>query len=572
MISDLASAYPDRFALVTAHVNGDGYETLWGQKRLDIFYGLTATVPSFLVDGEWSCAAGDYGYCVQSQLAAPTDVTLDLGASSVGGSTWDVTARICLEGGSSRTMRLYTAATLNDYPNPPTTSRNVLMQDVLEEDLTIPGGGCQTVTTRFTFDDQSMSNPSNIAVVAWVQAPSVTGPAAVYQAGIMRWPFPEGSRLTTIDISPASVALEVGGQVQLTATGRDQYGAVVPLDNPGWSLSGAGGGDGSFAPTSGSPVTTFTATAPGTRQVVCQDQGVSGTATVDIAEAPRLDRIVIAPDFATVEVGEQVGFTAAGFDQLGEPFPLASPAWGLVGTGTGTGSFEPAIGSTTTFTAISPGLRQVTCQDGSVTGTAGIEIVDPPRLTSLVIDPASVEVEVGGEVTFSVVGLDQHGDAFPLTAPVWSVSGEGHGTFDPATGSTTVFTADAVGSAVVSCSESGVEGQAVVAVVGDAPRLDSIIVTPATGELRVGESLTLAAAGRDQYGEPFALSDPGWRLEGEGDGVLDSTTGLASTFTATAEGGVSLICSQDGVEGAASVVIRPYDLPAPRKATRRLRP
>ncbi|HSN55930.1 MAG TPA: hypothetical protein VLT32_14755 [Candidatus Sulfomarinibacteraceae bacterium] len=478
MVEQIAADYPDRFAPITSHVNGDPYAIPWAQARLDSFYGLASAVPTFVVDGAWICQASEYRYWVEQQLGVPTDVTLELSGSPVQGSTWDVTARVCVESGPSRPLRIHTAATLDGYPNPPSYSTNNLMQDVASSDVSLGAGDCTDVTTRITFDGQSAANTSDIVIVAWAEKPSATGPTQVYQAAVMRWPFPAGSQLAAIDVAPSEVALEVGESVQLSASGRDQHG---------------------------------------------------------------------------------------------EPFPLANPTWSL-GGGSGAGTFDPTSGATTTFTATLPGTRQLVCSDGGVSGAAVATITEAPVLTAIVVDPASVEVTVGGQVSFTAEGVDQLGEPFPLAGPAWSVSGVGDGTFDPTTGTATVFTASAAGAAVVSATEAGVTGAAAVEVTGEPPALAAITVTPATATVRVGGTLELSAAGTDQYGEPFALTDPTWRAEGTGGGTFDPTSGATTTFTATATGAAQLICTDGGVEGSAAVTITAAGLPAPRKPSKRVAP
>jgi plastocyanin len=354
------------------------------------------------------------------------------------------------------------------------------MQKVSETDINLSGGGCQDVTTRINFDPLSMANTSNIVIIAWAQKPSVSTPAAVYQTGIMRWPFPAGSQLTTIEVTPVDVTMAVGEQVDFTATGKDQSGETFPLENPTWSLGGSGSGGGTFDPGSGSDTTTFTATMVGNRLVFCRDGGVSGGALVTITEAPHL---------------------------------------------------------------------------------AGITI-----------DPASISVDVDGQIAFSAMGKDQYGEDFPLTDPEWSVSGAGDGTFEPTSGVSTTFTASYPGACVVSCAQGDVTGTAELEVVGEDPRLATLELSPASTQTRVGDSIEFTATGSDQYGRAIELAEPAWRVEGDGDGHFDPTSGSTTTFTASAAGSTQVICSEDGVEGAATVEISPAGLPAPRKAGRRVAP
>ncbi len=461
------------------HANDDGFDIPWGQNRLDVFYGVPGAVPTFMVDALWNCQAADYRYYVEQQLAVPTDVTLELSASPVGGSTWDVTARVCLEGGGSRPVRVYTAATLDEHPDLQRYSTNLLMQKPFETDITL--SGCENVTSTINFDPVSMANTSNIVIIAWAQMPATNAPTTVYQAGIMRWPFPVGSQLTTIEITPADVTMAIGEQIEFTAIGKDQSGEIIPLEDPIWSLGGSGNGGGTFDPGGGSDTTTFTATMPGSRQVFCADGGVMGAALVTITETAHL---------------------------------------------------------------------------------AAIEI-----------DPASVSVDVNGTVVFSAAGKDQYGDDFPLDAPVWSISGDGDGTFDPTTGTSTTFTASHPGNSIVTCAQGDVSATAELEIIGEAPRLETIRLSPATTQTRVGDETEFVAIGSDQYGGVFELIEPTWRIEGDGDGDFDPSDGSATTtFTATTEGVAQIICSDNGVEGAASIEITGRGLPAPRKAGRRVAP
>jgi plastocyanin len=572
VVEDIAEDYPETFAPITMHVNDDSYSTAWGQGRIDSFYGQSGFTPTFIVDGVWIASASEYRFYVEQQLASPTDMTIDMSANQVASSTWDVTARVCKEGSGSRQVRVYIAQTLDQYPSPPDYSTNVLRQDVPTQDITVSGGGCQDVTAQVTLDSISMSNLSNVVFVAWAQAPSNTGPAEVYQAGLMRYPFPAGSQLTTIDIAPVDPEVEVGGEVVFTATGKDQFGDPYPLSDPSWSLAGSGTGDGTFNPASGSATTTFTATAAGSREVRCQDQGVTGTATVTITDSPRLVSIEIDPESATVGVGEQVEFSAVGVDQFGEPYNLTVPTWWL--TGETCGTVDPTRGTSTTFTAEQPGVCQLSCEEEGVTGTADIEVTgDDPVLTSIVIDPASVEVDVDGQVSFTAAGKDQYGEDFALTDPTWDVSGDGDGTFDPGAGTTTVFTATYPGTCVVSCTQGEVTGTADVGILGDDPQLEAIAISPASAQLRIGDEIEFVATGTDQYGRSWELEDPAWRTEGDGDGTFDPADGSATTtFTATAEGTTQVICSEDGIEGTATVEIASRTLPPPRKGSKRVIP
>ncbi len=462
MVSDLIDQHPGRFAVVTSYFSEFDvpYTVPWAQDRFSDFYSL-AFAPALFVDGESNCPETFYPSCVEQRLDVGTDVTLDLSGTQVSGSTWDIEAEVCIEdGGSSRAMRVYTAATLSYRSGLPSYTRNLLMQDVLTQDVNLGSGSCQTVTQRITFDSESWSNQSDITIIAWAQESSATGPASVHQAAIMGWPFQPASELTTIEISPSTTELEFGESRSLTATGKDQYGADFPLSNPAWSMTGTG--DGTFDPPSGSATTQFSATLVGNLRVTCTDGSVSGEAWVVITgDPPVLSEIVVSPSSAEMEVGQRRSFGAEGHDQYGYSFSLNNPQWHT--TGDGSGTFEPANGSTAPiFTAMAPGALQVVCSEDGVSGQSSVIITgDPPQLAVIAISPETATTVLGASLVFTASGTDQYGKPFSPDNAAWSVSGDGDGTFDPASGGAAItFTATAVGSSTVTVQQDGLEATA----------------------------------------------------------------------------------------------------------------
>jgi len=459
VVSDLINQYPQRFAVVTYHAD-DSYTVPWGQDRFNNFYSLVFT-PTLMLDGTLNCPSADYAACLGQSLGISTDVTLQLSGTQVSGSTWDIGVMVCIEAGRShRDLRIYTAATLNNHPDLPSYSQNLLMQAALTEDVTLSDGNCQTITQRITFDALSWSSQNDITIIAWAQDPNAAGPAAVYQAGIMHWPFPQAPELTTIEISPSSAELEVGESRSFTATGKDQYGADFALSNPVWAMTGDG--DGTFSPPSGNATTEFSATLPGELQITCTDGSVSGAASIVITgDPPVLTDIVVSPANAEMEIGQPKLFAAVGHDQYGNLLALSDPQWQA--TGDGSGTFDPPSGSPTSlFTGDTPGAVQVICSEGDISGQASVVINgDPPQLAAITISPETATLAVGSSLVFTASGTDQYGDPFTPDNAAWSITGVGDGTFDPQTGSaTTTFTASDTGNGVIAAQQDGIEATA----------------------------------------------------------------------------------------------------------------
>jgi hypothetical protein len=144
--------------------------------------------PTVWFDG-WDEYVGTSNYeaIYQAHVAVPTDVTFELTADPAGEQTTDVHANVCIEsGGSGKTMRIYMAEVLDYYPPPAVEAnqRNCLMQGASStQDITLAPGECEEVI-------RSWARKENIKIIVWAQQPFSSGPADVYQAGIMPWPFP----------------------------------------------------------------------------------------------------------------------------------------------------------------------------------------------------------------------------------------------------------------------------------------------------------------------------------------------------------------------------------------------
>lgn len=146
----------------------------------------------------------------------------------------------------------------------------------------------------------------------------------------------------------------------------------------------------------------------------------------------------------------------------------------------------------------------------------------------------------GSEATFTATGYDQYGATFPLEGLTWTASAGSittEGTFSSAQAAEEVRVTAAVGD---------VSGSATVRV-DAAPALSSLSVAPGFARVVVGIPTTFTAEGRDQYGDPFPLSDPpAWSYTGAGtiaDGVL----------TATSAGSGHVVATSSGVSGSAVI-------------------
>jgi hypothetical protein len=185
-------------SMVTYHF-GSGPWTLWGDQRFDFYVPGTQWTPTAIWDGMIEMVgAQTYNHYRDNGLFArleqETDVTIDMVGEQVSGSTWDITATVCIEaGGTPKTVRLYIVQVLDHYPTSAAYYRNCFRQAASTVDLALSGGECAEVTRTFTFGAYDWSNQDDIKIVAWAQDPidpAPTGTAEVHQAAVMGWPFP----------------------------------------------------------------------------------------------------------------------------------------------------------------------------------------------------------------------------------------------------------------------------------------------------------------------------------------------------------------------------------------------
>lgn len=215
------SVDPGTLAFVQIHPWAGG-STTWGANRAT-FYGVTGT-PQNMWDG-WDLDYGGSGSYTQdyntyhasylSHVDDPTDVTIEMTGDPVTGQTYHITATVCVEsGGSGKNMRIYIVQVLDYWPFTPTYHRNGFKQAADTVDYTFSPGECLEVEWDFTFDTDSWANQDDIKIVAWAQEPLASGPADVYQAAVMTWPFP----LSGAAYDDCEDALEAGNAIYSNST------------------------------------------------------------------------------------------------------------------------------------------------------------------------------------------------------------------------------------------------------------------------------------------------------------------------------------------------------------------
>lgn len=226
-----------------------------------------------------------------------------------------------------------------------------------------------------------------------------------------------GMANASVTISPSSIQVKPGAQVQFSATGSAD-GVVI------WGVSGVGcSGIGCGSINSGGLYTApGTAPSPSTVTVTATslaDLSQVGTAAVTIG-SPTTVGVSISPGSVTIAVKGQQQFTASVSGSSN-----SAVTWTVSGTGCVSGSCGTITSSglyTAPATVPTPALAKITATsvaDSSKSASASV-VIEAATAVTVTVSPASSQVPIGGQQQFtaSVTGATN-------TAVKWSLSGTG---------------------------------------------------------------------------------------------------------------------------------------------------
>jgi hypothetical protein len=211
---------------------------------------------------------------------------------------------------------------------------------------------------------------------------SVAGPAVVAQ----------------VDLSPDDPGVPLGTTLQLQAVPRSACGNPVEDAQVAWTTSAPG-----VASVTASGM--VTGEGIGTADITATSEGVSSSVTVTV-RAPDVVTVEVAPDQATIAVGETLALTATARDADGDVLTGRTVTWS---------SDDETVASVTAAGVVegeSPGGPvTITATIEGVSGTAAIAVrPGPPVRLAFRVQPS--DVEAGEEISpaVEVVILDADGN------------------------------------------------------------------------------------------------------------------------------------------------------------------
>ena len=340
--------------------------------------------------------------------------------------------------------------------------------------------------------------------------------------------------LQAIEISPASVSLQTRASQQFSVIGRMSNGTTTAVSGTSFTATG-----GSIASTG---AYTAGSIAGSYRVVVKQSStGFADTATVKVS-LPPITSIVLTPASVSLAAGSSQQFSVSGKRSDGSTAAATAAFSATGGTITSGGAFT--AGQTAgTFRIIAVQSGGALADTSSVTISVPTSSPPPLALQSLTLTPATASLNSGATQQFSASGKMSDGSTVSITDATWTATG---GTVS----TSGLYTAGQTGGSYrVIAAKSGKADTSAVSVAAAPPTLQTITLTPATANIRIGATQQFSMSGKMSDGSTASITNATWTATG---GAV-STSGL---YTAgQTAGSYRVIATSSGKADTAAVTV-----------------
>lgn len=361
-------------------------------------------------------------------------------------------------------------------------------------------------------------------------------------------PLQPTGRTANVVITSAPGSLVVGGTVALSAVAQDASGNVVPSATIYWSTS-----DSTVATVSANGV--VTAKAPGSVQIAASAEGHSALVTLSVTNVP-VASVAVAPSSVDISTGATATLTALTYDANGNTLTGRAVTW------TTSAPQVATVNGNGVVTAVAAGSATITAASEGKTASATVNVV-PIAVASVAVAPTSGSLTVGATMTLTAITYDASGNALSGRGVVWASSAPGVATVS----SSGVVTGKSAGTATITATSEGKTGSATITVSAPAPApVASVVVSPSSGTIVTGATLTLSAATYDAQGNRLSGRSVVWTSSApqvatvSGSGVVTGVSPGTATITATSEGksgSASITVTAPSPVPVASVVVAP---------------
>jgi uncharacterized protein YjdB len=254
-----------------------------------------------------------------------------------------------------------------------------------------------------------------------------------------------GSQVSSIQITPASLALSTGTARALSVTVRDESGSPMSVGQVFWSTH-----DPRVVTVSSQGI--VTAVAAGATQVAASKGGKSAVAPVTVSALPAA-LVRVTPTTSNVMMGATTTLSAEVLDAGGGLMKGYSVTWSSASPGIAT------VNSSGVVTGVALGNVVITAAAAGLNGTA-VVTVRPVPVASVAVAPSTGSVQVGKVMQLTATMRDAAGKVLTGRSVTWA---SGSATTATVAGAG-VVTALKKGTATISATSEGKTGTATITV------------------------------------------------------------------------------------------------------------
>jgi uncharacterized protein YjdB len=282
--------------------------------------------------------------------------------------------------------------------------------------------------------------------------------------------------VATVEISPASPTIVIGGTSQLTATLKDASGNVLTDRTIEWKSD-------ADLVASVSPSGLVTSKSVGSAHITATVEGKSASVTVTVTPVP-VASIAISPPTSSLVVGGTVQLNATTKDAAGNELTGRSVAWSSSDQAVAT------VDGNGLVTAKAVGSATITATSETKTATAAVTVTVAPVAT-VAVAPSSVSIVQGAKTQLTATTSDASGHVLTGRTVTWLSSDQTKATVDQ----NGLVTGVSYGQVTITATSEQKTGSATVKVGdGTAPVLAGLTLTPNPVDVTSGTRTVTATA------------------------------------------------------------------------------
>ena len=287
--------------------------------------------------------------------------------------------------------------------------------------------------------------------------------------------------VASVQVTPGTVNLIVGGTQQMATTVRDSVGTAITGRVVNWTSSNT-------AVATISATGLVTAVTVGTATLTASVDGAIGTALLAVGPLPAgISRLTLSSTSQSLAVGQTRAVAPLVTQPTGAP--AATVTYGTTTPGVAT------VSSAGVITAVAPGTAVITAtatapgnanfSAATLSETVAVTVLE--AVASVQVAPGTATLMVGTTQQLTITVRDTTGAPLTGRAVAWGTSSASIATVN-ATG---LVTAVAVGTATITATVGGVPGTATIIVSPLPSSITDLTVTPTTVSLRGGRTQAL---------------------------------------------------------------------------------